>query len=383
MIWARWRIQDEEAVWLEAIEWHECICASERLSPRLLRAWRRWHAVEVHREVYKRVMAFYSEAPRAQKLIDPKNCCSSSTPYNPKIPIRLWRQALFAGGRHRTSARRGSSALALLAASMALFIIGSWSVLRDNPPVAGPTTVYRSRAGRRKEIHLRDGSTVILGPDTSLSVTFDTWVRHLTLNRGRALFDVVHHSRWPFVVQAGPGTITDVDTAFIVDRQAHKVVVTVTQGSVDVAWLPARPPTMGASTPLARVALSPILLHVGQRLSYTDLGVIRHMSRVDTKVAASWALPPVEFLNRSLSGVVRAIQPYYPLRISVSPAAGRLKLTALVYPAASDLRGWISGLPRALPVSVITTTHRVCVVLRRPTVAPCGVSHWRAPNIAK
>lgn len=382
MIWARWSIHDEEAVWFEALEWQERICASERLSPRLRRAWRRWHAVESHRAAYKTVQAFYSEAPRAQTLIDPKNCCSSRIPYNPKIPIRVWRERLAAGGQYRT-ARRRSPMLAVLTASMALFLIGSWSALRHRPPLASPTTVYRSRSGRRKEIHLRDGSTVILGQETSLSVTFDTWVRHLTLNRGRALFDVEHHSRWPFVVQAGSGTITDVDTAFIVDRTAHKVVVTVTQGAVDVAWRPTRPPSVNVSAPLARVALSPIRLHVGQRLTYTDLRVIRRRSRVDTKMATSWALPPVQFLNRSLGSVVRAIQPYYPLKISVSPAASRLRLTALVFPAASDLRGWLSGLPMALPVRVITTPHRVCVLLRGPTRERCAVDHRTARIVGK
>lgn len=383
MIWARWSIHDEEAVWFEALEWHERICASERLSPRLRRAWRRWHAVESHRAVYKRVQAFYLEAPRAQTRLDPKNCCSSPIPYNPKIPIRIWRGRLTAGGQYRTSRRRRSSMFAVLTASIALFLIGSWSALRHRPPLASPTTVYRSRSGRRKEIHLRDGSTVILGPETSLSVTFDTWVRRLTLNRGRALFDVEHHSRWPFVVQAGSGTITDVDTAFIVDRTAHKVVVTVTQGAVDVAWRPTRPPSVNVSAPLARVALSPIRLHVGQRLTYTDLGVIRRRSRVDTKVAASWALPPVQFLNRSLGDVMRAIQPYYPLEISVSPGARRLRLTTLVFPAASDLRGWISGLPLALPVRVITTDHRVCVSLRRQARAPCEVDHQTVRIVGK
>ncbi|MHB1826814.1 MAG: FecR family protein [Steroidobacteraceae bacterium] len=272
---------------------------------------------------------------------------------------------------------------AVLAACIALILLGSWPALRDSPPVPAPTTVYRSRSGHRKEIRLADGSTVTLGAETSLSVTLDRFVRHLTLNRGRALFDVAHYSRWPFVVEAGSGTITDVDTAFIVDRTAHKVVVTVTQGAVDVAWRPRKPPIVSSSAPLARVALSPIRLHVGQRLTYTELGVIRRRNGVDTKVAASWALPPVEFLNRSLGGVVRAIQPYYPLKISVSPAASRLRLTALVFPAASDLGGWISGLPLALPVRVITTQHRVCVLLRSPTRARCGTDHRTARIVGK
>ena len=47
-----------------------------------------------------------------------------------------------------------------------------------------------------------DGSEVQMDADTRIQVLFDERVRHLTLLRGRAIFDVRHDPQRPFVVDA-------------------------------------------------------------------------------------------------------------------------------------------------------------------------------------
>ncbi|MCG8696066.1 MAG: FecR domain-containing protein, partial [Minwuiales bacterium] len=94
--------------------------------------------------------------------------------------------------------------------------------------------VVETKESEHRSIELEDGSTIALGAASSLSVNYSGKRRTVVLEAGEALFEVAKDPNRPFVVLAGNGTITAVGTAFNVRRDADRVVVTVTEGEVEV-----------------------------------------------------------------------------------------------------------------------------------------------------
>lgn len=89
--------------------------------------------------------------------------------------------------------------------------------------------------GALRRMRLADGSEVQMDADTRLHVLFDDQVRHLTLLRGRAIFDVRHEPRRSFVVDAGEAQVRVLGTRFVVERFERRVQVAVARGRVAMA----------------------------------------------------------------------------------------------------------------------------------------------------
>ena len=98
---------------------------------------------------------------------------------------------------------------------------------------ASPRTM-RPAAGQRDSITLADGSRVILGPDSRLTVPGDygTTARSVEL-RGDGYFDVRHDAAKPFTVRVGHAVVEDIGTTFTVESDAgDTTTVSVVSGSV-------------------------------------------------------------------------------------------------------------------------------------------------------
>ena len=90
--------------------------------------------------------------------------------------------------------------------------------------------------GVRDSLKLPDGSHVVLGPMSSVSVAagYGDKAREVEI-RGDAWFDVVHDEARPFTVRAGSATIVDVGTKFTVKSDAADgVAVSVAEGAVSL-----------------------------------------------------------------------------------------------------------------------------------------------------
>ena len=124
------------------------------------------------------------------------------------------------------------------AAAVVLTAIGIWNARRPAGVAATATAMTWSTAvGERDSIRLADGSTVILGPSSELSVGagYGGSARDVEL-RGEGYFAVVHDAARPFTVHSGGATIVDVGTTFSVRDDADASVrVAVTSGSVRVS----------------------------------------------------------------------------------------------------------------------------------------------------
>ena len=97
-------------------------------------------------------------------------------------------------------------------------------------------TEFATRVGERDSIRLADGTRVLLGPGSRLSIPAGYGGTHREVElRGEAYIEAVHDAQHPFVVRAGTATIRDVGTKFSVHGDDNAVVrVVVTEGAVSL-----------------------------------------------------------------------------------------------------------------------------------------------------
>lgn len=118
---------------------------------------------------------------------------------------------------------------ALAAAAVIVAIVGS-QVAGDRSGDITSSTEYSTSVGQRDSVVLDDGSRVLLGPASRVTVSG----REVLLT-GEAYFVVTHDAKRPFTVRAGGAVIRDIGTEFSVhsDHDAD-VRVVVREGSVQL-----------------------------------------------------------------------------------------------------------------------------------------------------
>lgn len=89
-------------------------------------------------------------------------------------------------------------------------------------------------AGEWRALTLTDGSTMRIGPRTTLRTRFGDAQRVVHLSHGELIVEVAKEHARPFSVHAGDVVVTATGTQFAVDRQSGEVVVTVAEGAVRV-----------------------------------------------------------------------------------------------------------------------------------------------------
>lgn len=130
------------------------------------------------------------------------------------------------------------SFMALLrVAAAAIIIFGGtmlWQKIGSRGNMAGQT--FATSVGERRQVLLKDGTKVLLGPTSRLVVFFgdQDGDRLVTLD-GVAYFSVVHDPAHPFTVKAGEIRIRDVGTAFSVESDdSAGTRLVVDSGSVSI-----------------------------------------------------------------------------------------------------------------------------------------------------
>lgn len=209
---------------------------------------------------------------------------------------------------------------AIAAAGLLAIGIGSWSALRDRQPQQVALSEPRMLAtgvGVRDSLTLPDGTRVILGPLSSVSLRagYGTDGREVVV-RGDAWFDVVHDDSKPFTVWAGGATIVDVGTKFAVTSDsALGVSVSVTEGSVSMR-------------PSSTSAASGVVLNAGDNgiLGNGDEVVARRGVVGDDDLA--WMRGRLVFRNAPVPGVIASVKRWYGIELKVDPSLMNRHITA-------------------------------------------------------
>jgi len=102
-------------------------------------------------------------------------------------------------------------------------------------PAKNGVVAYATTAGQQQSVSLPDGSTVLIGPQSRLSLArgYNKTNRTVQLIDGEARFDVLHRVDQPFEVDMDAATVRDVGTSFTIDKTADSIVVRVISGRID------------------------------------------------------------------------------------------------------------------------------------------------------
>lgn len=212
---------------------------------------------------------------------------------------------------------------------------------------AGAVEVARLETplGRVRATRLADGSRIELGGRSALSVHYSAERRMIVADQGEAFFNVAHDTERPFVVQAGPVTVTAVGTAFSVQRDGNSVAVTVTEGVVEVSATPSLRADGSSGPPTVLRAAA------GHRVRFDRGELTQSVEPVRPDIVAPWREGRLEFRDEPLRLVVARINRYSPRQLEISdPSIADLRVTTTVYHDRVD--AWLEGIAMVLPVRV-------------------------------
>lgn len=209
---------------------------------------------------------------------------------------------------------------------------------------------YLSPQDQHRVVTLDDGSSLVLGADSVVDVTYSPLQRSLHVQRGEAYFEVRRNRLRPFIVQAGDIRVTAVGTAFNVHRGANRVTVTVTEGRVKV--------TPGSTTPDSGAAAvagnesNELMLAVGQQAVLPLIAPASPPVLAKAVVAQDWARDRAKFINAPLKEIVQVINRRASTRLTIEdPRVADLTYTGTIFGGHVD--EWISSLPQVFPVRAV------------------------------
>lgn len=195
---------------------------------------------------------------------------------------------------------RVSAAAGALAASLAL----GWVLISGHFPLAGAET-YETAIGEHRSVILADGSHIELDGATRISVRLENDARHVTMERGEAIYDIAHDSARPFTIAAGDRQVRVVGTEFDVRTREGAFSVTVRRGMVEVS------PAPGAEGTAVRLA-------PGDRIDHVAGLPDKRSSGVSADEVFGWRTGQLIYRERPLSEVVADLNAHYAKPVSMA-----------------------------------------------------------------
>lgn len=232
--------------------------------------------------------------------------------------------------RRRGPARRLAVAAAL-AASVAIVAVEhgriAQLVSRWTTPAVQPRELA-TQVGQRTTVHLEDGSTVILGPLSTLRYGKLTGTAERSVQlEGEAYFSVAPDAAHPFRVLASYATIQVVGTAFDVRAYPSDTVVQVltTHGRVALRSRAAREEGGGA------------LVERGQRGTVDTSGYVRVVSGADVESGVGWTTGQLSYQLVPLGELLTDLGRWYDVRFTLAnPALANVRVTIAFDSATTD-----------------------------------------------
>jgi transmembrane sensor len=319
----------------QAAEWMACVTDPEA-SASDFRDWQEWlNTSPAHAAAYQQIEQVWALTGYAKERHG-EGAGSSPPPAEVRTgaPAGSERQGV---RRRRRPAMLVASAAALVAAAVG---IGIWMFSGRHA-----TYVLETATAEQRSMQLADGSHVVVGAETKVSVELTATRRSLTLDHGIAYFKVAPDKSRPFVVASDGYIAQAVGTAFSVDAQPGRMLVTVAEGVVKVS--------RAAEAEQASGAGSPMLVHAGQRASVDDAGIRCSMVPSSSGGAPSWISGRLEYLHEELRFVIADVNRYSRRKIVLDDAQiGHHLYTGTVLLEHVD--EWVTTLPGSFPVRVGT-----------------------------
>lgn len=199
----------------------------------------------------------------------------------------------------------------------------------------------RTGTGEQLALPLSDGSRIFLNTQAAVSIRYSKEIRQVDLLSGEASFQVAKDPARPFIVRTKSGRVRAVGTEFLVRETGNAVVVTVTEGVVEV---------------IASGPGSPTRVHAGQLARYGASGVSL-VEPVDLRVATAWQRGKLIFEAEPLTTVVEEINRYRPGRVIVLGEALARHPVSGVFDL-DRLDSAVTTIEQTLPVTTVRVTDR-------------------------
>jgi transmembrane sensor len=262
--------------------------------------------------------------------------------YDGSVPLRDWRP-------RRAKLPWVPFALAAVVAGIAVTFV-FWK-----SPV---TDTFSTAVGETLNVTLSEGSTIALGGDTQIEVDLSKKARTVELRKGEALFTVAKDPGRAFKVHVGDATIVAVGTAFNVQRDSDRAVVSVTEGRVLVE------PTAHLLPVSVLQSFAPKLrsvrLDAGQQTTTGSAGIEEPTVVVDPAAATSWQTGRLAFRLQPLHYVLEDVNRYAAKPIVLEGGAlGSLQITGTV--ERENIAGWVGSLERAFDLQATEEPDRIVI----------------------
>ena len=273
--------QDEKRIRDEAAGWYARL-NNTTISTDTLRAFRDWRRDERHAGAYAEIEAFWVRAGKLRHDEDIRQAEQDALNRKPR-----------AQPGHTLRSGRSLAALALVVA-LAAGLAVAW------PSLVGQS--YDTGVGEQRLVRLSDGSRIRIDTQSRVRVRYHDSARRVTLEQGRAYFEVAPDPSRPFKVRAGAAEVHALGTQFDVRRAADLSIVTLAEGRVRVA---------GASQTWD--------LKPGQQIKVgAKEGEVQD---VDVKLATSWTNGRLVFRNLPLGAAIAEVNRYSPAQIRLTEAS--------------------------------------------------------------
>jgi transmembrane sensor len=211
---------------------------------------------------------------------------------------------------------------------------------------------YESLPYERRVVTLEDGSIVQMDVNTRLAVRMSPQRRQIDLLSGRALFEVAHDSTRPFSVSAAGSRTTALGTKFQVQRDDTKVLVTLTQGSVQVD----HGARQSGSTWHERLV-------PGEQLSIDTVNNGHSRQLVDVHAMTSWTLGRHIFRGTSLQAAIDEVNRYADKKVRLGdPSLANLPVAGNFL--VGDSKVVVTAFAAVLPLRVVSAGDRELILFR-------------------
>lgn len=334
-------LRREAAVWFERIH-------SDDVSTGDLAEWQRWIATSpAHQRAFKDLEDFWRIAGKVTQAPWPSTFDLEVDTYDGSTTIEEWR----ARPQARRPERRYLHWPALVAAFVgAAACVAVYLIIYRGFGGSSEIAVFQTASGEHRHVVLKDGSKVLVGAKSSVSVNLTDEARNVVVDTGEAYFEVAKDKSRPFIVRAGTGTITATGTAFNVEYVEGRVDVIVSEGTVEVLdiSLPASNNSAveeGAGP--AKPAPQPTRVEAGQRFAY-GTSTASEVKAADTGLVLAARKGRLEYSGESLKYVVADVERYTDRQLVITdPAIEELLYTGVFLE--SEAEDWLASLPDTYP----------------------------------
>jgi transmembrane sensor len=219
----------------------------------------------------------------------------------------------------------GAGALAAAAALVALV----------TPFSAGPALmVAETRPGQQRMIALVDGTRIALNGGSRL--VFDRANgRTARLERGEAMFSVVHDENRPFTVDVGGQRLVDIGTRFDVVRSAQASEVSVAQGAV-----------------LYDPEGAAVRLGAGRVLRKKDASSLVEVADIDPASVGTWRSGHLVYRGATLTRIADDLGRLTGEPIQVAPDLAGRAFTGMIVVPGTDRRQFFDRLGKVLDIDI-------------------------------